>query len=107
MYTACAGLFTYGIVIALVGAILPELQRSLHFGLEKAGLLQSILFVGQVPTLLLVGPVIDRLGKKPVLVTGWALFTFGLFGIVFASSYAWLATMLLLLGLGGSCLDGG
>ena len=107
MYTACAGLFTYGIVIALVGAILPELQRSLQFGLEKAGLLQSILFVGQVPTLLLVGPVIDRLGKKPVLVAGWALFAFALFGIVFPSSYAWLATMLLLLGLGGSCLDGG
>ena len=93
--------------MALVGAILPELQRSLHFGLEKAGLLQSIVYVGQVPTLLLVGPLIDRLGKKPVLVAGWALFAFALLGIVRASSYAPLATMLFLLGLGGSCLDGG
>jgi fucose permease len=107
MVTACAGLFSYGIVMALVGAILPELQRSLHFGLEKAGLLQSILFVGQVPALLLIGPVIDRLGKKPVLVAGWALFAFALYGMVYASSYAPLATLLLLLGLGGSCLDGG
>ncbi len=107
MFTACAGLFSYVIVIAFVGAILPELQKSHHFGLEKAGLLQSILYVGQIPTLLLVGPVIDHLGKKPVLVAGWALFAFALLGIVYAPSYAALATMLLLLGLGGSCLDGG
>jgi fucose permease len=107
MFTACAGLFSCGIVMALVGAILPELQRSLRFGLEKAGLLQSIVYMGQVPTLLLVGPLIDRLGKKPVLVTGWALLAFALLGIVSVSSYAPLATMLFLLGLGASCLDGG
>jgi len=107
MFTACAGLFSCGIVIALVGAILPELQKSLHFGLEKAGLLQSIVYVGQAPTLLLVGPLIDHLGKKPVLVAGWALLAFALLGILRASSYAPLATMLFLLGLGGSCLDGG
>jgi MFS transporter, FHS family, glucose/mannose:H+ symporter len=107
MFTACAGLFSCGIVMALVGAILPELQRSLHFSLEKAGLLQSIVYVGQVPTLLLVGPLIDHLGKKPVLVAGWALVAFALLGVVHASSYAPLATMLFLIGLGGSCLDGG
>jgi MFS transporter, FHS family, glucose/mannose:H+ symporter len=107
MFTACAGLFSCGIAMALVGAILPELQSSLRFGLEKAGLLQSIVYVGQVPTLLVVGPLIDRLGKKPVLVTGWGLFAFALLGIVRASSYRPLATMLFLLGLGGSCLDGG
>jgi fucose permease len=107
MFTACAGLFSCGIVMALVGAILPELQKSLHFSLAKAGLLQSIVYVGQVPTLLVVGPLIDHLGKKPVLVGGWALVAFALLGILHASSYAPLAMMLFLLGLGASCLDGG
>lgn len=107
MFTACAGLFSCGIVMACVGAILPELQGSLRFGLEKAGVLQSILYVGQVPTLLLVGPVIDRLGKKPVLVAGWALFAFALLGIRYAPGYGPLATMVFLLGVGGSCLDSG
>jgi fucose permease len=107
MFTACAGLFSCGIAMALVGAVLPELQRSLRFGLEKAGILQSIVYVAQVPTLLVVGPLIDRLGKKPVLVGGWGLFALALVGIVHASSYAPLATMLFLLGLGASCLDGG
>jgi MFS transporter, FHS family, glucose/mannose:H+ symporter len=107
MFTACAGLFSCGIVMALVGAILPELQKSLGFGLERAGFLQSIVCVAQVPTLLLVGPLIDRFGKKPVLVAGWTLFAVALVGIAHASSYAPLATMIFLLGLGGSCLDGG
>ncbi len=107
MFTACAGLFSYGIVIALVGAILPELQRRLGFGLERAGLLQSVLFVGQVPTLLLVGPLIDRVGKKPVLVAGGTLFALPLLGMAYSPGYAALATMLFLLGLGGSCLDVG
>jgi len=107
MFTACAGLFSCGIVMAFVGAILPELQESLRFGLEKAGVLQSILYVGQVPTLLLVGPVIDRFGKKPVLVAGWALFALALLGMTYAPGYRPLAAMVFLLGVGGSCLDGG
>jgi len=67
MGTACAGLFTFGVMTSFLGATLPELSTRLNFDLTRGGALFSFLYLPQIPMVFLAGPLIDRFGKKPVL----------------------------------------
>ncbi len=107
MITACAGTFAFGTLVAFLGSTLPELRTKLNFGMEQSGTLFSLLFFPQVPMSIFAGPVIDRFGKKPVLVAGSLLATIVLAAISFASSYAALAALVFVLGLGASCINSG
>jgi len=102
MGTACAGLFTFGIMTSFLGATLPELSKSLDFDLARSGTLFSFLYVPQIPMVFLAGQLIDRFGKKPVLVTGFLFCAAALVGMAYAPSYAVLGALLVVLGLGGS-----
>ncbi len=101
MATACAGLFTFGIMTSFLGATLPELSARLAFNLARGGALFSFLYLPQIPMVFLAGPLIDRFGKKPVLVTGFLLSAAALIGMAYAPSYAVLGVLLVFLGLGG------
>lgn len=107
MLTACAGTFAFGTLVVFLGSTLPELQAKLNFGMEKSGTLFSLLFLPQVPMAIFAGPIIDRFGKKPVLVTGSLLATIVLAAIGFAPNYATLAGLIAILGLGASCINSG
>ncbi len=102
MATACAGLFTFGIMTSFLGATLPELSARLNFDLTRSGTLFSFLYFPQIPMVFLAGPLIDRFGKKPVLVAGFLLSAAALVGMAYAPSYAVLGALLVALGLGGS-----
>jgi fucose permease len=107
MITACAGTFAFGTLVAFLGSTLPELRAKLNFGMEQSGTLFSLLFFPQIPMAILAGPVIDRFGKKPVLVTGSLLAAVVLAVISTATSYAMLAALVFILGLGASCINSG
>ncbi|HXX23759.1 MAG TPA: MFS transporter [Terriglobia bacterium] len=102
MGTACAGLFTFGVMTSFLGATLPELSALLNFDLARGGTLFSFLYLPQIPMVFLAGPLIDRFGKKPILAGGFLLCAAGLVGIAYAPSYAVLAALLIALGLGGT-----
>jgi FHS family glucose/mannose:H+ symporter-like MFS transporter len=102
MATACAGLFTFGIMTSFLGATLPELSTRLTFDLTRSGTLFSFLYFPQIPMVFLAGPLIDRFGKKPVLVAGFLLSAAALVGMAYAPSYSMLGALLVALGLGGS-----
>jgi len=102
MGTACAGLFTFGIMTSFLGATLPELSARLAFDLQRSGTLFSFLYFPQIPMVFLAGHLIDRFGKKPVLVTGFLFSAAALVGMAYAPSYAVLGALLVVLGLGGS-----
>lgn len=102
MGTACAGLFTFGVMTSFLGATLPELSAHAGFDLTKSGTLFSFLYLPQVPMVFLAGPLIDRFGKKPVLAAGFLCSAAALLGMACAPSYAVLGALLVLLGLGGS-----
>jgi len=107
MITACAGTFAFGTLVAFLGSTLPELRAKLGFGMEQSGTLFSLLFFPQVPMAIFAGPVIDRFGKKPVLLTGSLIAAVVLAAISRAPSYAVLATLVFILGLGASCINSG
>ena len=102
MGTACAGLFTFGVMTSFLGAVLPELSGRLGFTLARSGTLFSFLYLPQVPMVFLAGPLIDRFGKKPILVAGLLFSAVALVGMAYAPSYTVLGALLVLLGLGGS-----
>jgi FHS family glucose/mannose:H+ symporter-like MFS transporter len=102
MGTACAGLFTFGVMTSFLGATLPELSAHLHFDMARRGALFSFLYLPQVPMVFLAGPLIDRFGKKLVLAIGFLGSAAALAGMAYAPSYAVLGALLVMLGLGGS-----
>ena len=102
MGTACAGLFTFGVMTSFLGATLPELSTRLGFDLARGGALFSFLYFPQIPMVFLAGPLIDRFGKKPILAGGFLLCAAALVGIAYAPTYAVLAALIIALGLGGT-----
>jgi len=102
MGTACAGLFTFGVMTSFLGATLPELSARSGFDLARSGTLFSFLYFPQVPMVFLAGPLIDRFGKKLVLAAGFLVSAAALVGMAYAPSYAVLGVLLVMLGLGGS-----
>jgi fucose permease len=102
MATACAGLFTFGIMTSFLGTTLPEWSARLTFDLARSGTLFSFLYVPQIPMVFLAGPLIDRFGKKPILVAGFLLSGAALVGMAYAPSYSALGALLVVLGVGGS-----
>jgi len=102
MGTACAGLFTFGVMTSFLGATLPELSARAGFDLARSGTLFSFLYLPQVPMVFLAGPLIDRFGKKLVLAAGFFCSAAALVGLAYAPSYAVVGMLLVMLGLGGS-----
>jgi FHS family glucose/mannose:H+ symporter-like MFS transporter len=102
MATACAGLFTFGIMTSFLGATLQEWSARLAFDLARGGALFSFLYFPQIPMVFLAGPLIDRFGKKPVLAAGFLFSAGALVGMAYAPSYALLGALLIVLGLGSS-----
>jgi MFS family permease len=87
-----------GADMATVGAVAPQLERSLHIGNTKIGLLSSAaLLVGAVFTIP-VGLLVDRFKRLPVLSISIVLWSIASLASAFATSYSNLLLTRLLLG---------
>ncbi|MBV9194489.1 MAG: MFS transporter [Solirubrobacterales bacterium] len=95
----------FGAVLALngadtatVGAVAPQLERALHIGNTKIGLLSSIaLLVGAVFTIP-VGMLVDRAKRMPMLAISIVLWSLASLLSAFAGSYSSLLLTRLVLG---------
>jgi MFS family permease len=95
----------FGAVLALngadtatVGAVAPQLERALHIGNTKIGLLSSVaLLVGAVFTIP-VGLLVDRVKRLPMLSISIVLWSVASLVSAFSSSYSSLLLTRLLLG---------
>lgn len=104
---ACAGMFVFGIVLALLGTIfgLPVIRERLGVNLAQQGDIFLALFFGVFLSTILVGPIIDRFGNKPVLVIGAALVAVAL--VMFSAAQSFVPALVagFLLGFGGGGLN--
>jgi fucose permease len=74
LFIAFFGIFVYGLLTALPGTVLPELERHQFLPNDaKAGTFLLINAIGAVLAYIVSGPLTDRLGKKFTLVAGSAL----------------------------------
>lgn len=103
---AQAGLFVFGIVMALVGAVVPALSERLSLTLGEVGTLFFVMNFAMLVASLVLGLVMDRFGLKAPLAIGSALVAVGLAMIGGADRFAVLLGAVTCLGLGGGSVNG-
>ncbi len=102
---AYAGMFGFGIVMALLGAILPLVSARLHFDLAQAGNLFLAMNGAMLVTTVAIGPLLDRFGMKAAFVIA-PLFVAGAMVLVAGvSAFSGLVLAVALLGAGGGALN--
>ncbi|HXH05918.1 MAG TPA: MFS transporter [Vicinamibacterales bacterium] len=104
---AAAGIFLFGIVLALLGTLLglPATRARLQVDLAGQGDLLLLLYLGLWISTTLVGPFIDRFGNRRILIVSSALVCGALVGLAAARSFAAGGAAAVLLGLGGGGLN--
>lgn len=104
---ACLGMLAFGIVLTVLGAVLPSVIE--RFGIDKAqaGSLFLLMTLAILAASLVFGPMVDRYGYKGMLLLATALIALGLEGIAFAGSLAILRVAIVLIGFGGGIINGG
>ncbi|HPW17878.1 MAG TPA: MFS transporter [Candidatus Aminicenantes bacterium] len=105
--SAWAGMFVFGIVMAVLGAILPSLFDRFGFGAGMAGNLFLAMNFAMLATTVFFGPLVDRFGFKPLLAVSSALVALAFFMLSRASGYGLVLAAAVVLGLGGGALNGG
>lgn len=103
---ACLGMFMFGVVMTMLGTILPSVMDRFDIDLSGAGSVIAQLSAGILTGSLVFGPVVDRYGYRPLLSLAMVLVIVGLEGIAFASSVVLLRTAVFLIGFGGGMING-
>jgi fucose permease len=100
-------MLTFGIVMALLGSILPVVSQRAKFDMAQAGGLFLVMNFCMLLSMLGLGPLTDRFGKRLTLAVGTLLVGLALVLVVRADSYGDLLLAVMLLGAGGGALNGG
>jgi MFS transporter, FHS family, glucose/mannose:H+ symporter len=103
---ALAGLFVFGLVIALVGALVPSLSSRLALTLGDVGSLFLAMNFAMLVASITIGLVVDRYGLKPPIATGAALVAAGLLLVAAATTTPVLFLAVVCLGFGGGLVNG-
>ena len=104
---ACLGMLTFGIVLTLLGSILPALTERFAVDKAEAGSLFSLLSLGILVGSVVFGPIADRFGYKLLLVGSTALILLSVEGIAAAPTFGWLRAAVFVVGFGGGVVNGG
>lgn len=106
---ACAGMFMFGLVLALLGTLfgLPEMRERLGADYAGQGNLFLLLYFGILIANLICGPAIDSFGHRITLLVSALLVALALAVFAMANSFLAGALASLLLGMGGGALNTG
>jgi fucose permease len=94
-------------VASALGPALPELAARTGASLAVLGGIFTAMFAGSVTAQFASGPLFDRFGARPVLLTGMLLLIAGMLGVSVAGSLAALFACAVVAGLGFGALDVG
>ncbi len=105
--SACAGMFVFGIVLAVLGTVfgLPEMRARLQVDLAQQGNLFLVLYLGIFLSNFVAGPLLDSRGSKLVLLSSALLVGIALVGFAGAHSFRAAALAGFALGFGGGGLN--
>ena len=107
MSSAFAGMFVFGIVMAILGAVLPSFFEKIGFGEGAAGNLFLTMNFAMLVMTLIFGPLVDRFGFKLLLVVCSLLVAASFLLLTAASTYGLVLAAAVVLGFGGGGLNGG
>jgi fucose permease len=101
LVTINACMFVFGVVLLLMGSLLPTLKLS---G-ARAGSLGSFPLIGILLATVVIGPILDKLGAKIALAVALVLIAAALAVIPSLASYSALAAAALVYGLGAGVVN--
>ena len=102
-----AGIFIFGIIMAILGAILPQLTSLLHLDKAQAGNLFFFMNLGMLAASIVFGPLVDRFGFKIFLAGSSLLVSLSFVGLAFSGGYYAVLLSVIVLGLAGGVINGG
>lgn len=92
-----------GVLLVLLGVHQAEMARDLSLDMAASGFLGAVLSLGFGAGMTAVGPIVDRLPRKPVFMLACLLASVALLSVGPQMGFARVATHLGLLGFGGGC----
>lgn len=104
---ACLGMLVFGIVMTVLGTILPSLIERFSVDKTVAGSAITLLSVGILVGSVVFGPIVDRYGFKGLLIACTALVLIGLEALAFAPNFDLLRLAVFFVGFGGGVINGG
>lgn len=102
---AYSGMFVFGIVMALLGAVMPALSERLEFEVADIGTLFLAMNLTMLACSSFIGAAMDRFGMKPPLAVGPVFVASALMLIAGADRTDDLIPAVILLGAGGAALN--
>jgi len=97
--------FSLGISFIILGAISEELKKDLGISNAEIGNLAFALFLTSTIVQVLIGPMVDKFGHKPLAIVGFLVASLSMFIIASASSFGMAFIACILLGIGAMCLN--
>jgi fucose permease len=98
------GIFTYGMIAAMLGTILPELSRRFQLTPNQNGKISMMQAIGLMFGGFFAGPLLDLQGKKVGMLLSLALIGLALIGLRSAKGFVPIASAMFVLGTGGGAL---
>jgi fucose permease len=99
----------FGSVLAVLGTVLglPEMHQRLHLDVVQEGTLFLLLYVGILISNLVIGPLLQALGHKMVLLSSALVVAASLLGFSRAHSFGFAVAAAMVLGFGGGVINTG
>ena len=102
---AIMAVFTLAVCFIMTGSISEELKSKLGIDNSAIGTMVFIFSLTCMIVQLLVGPLVDRIGHKPLAVLGFLVAGISIFILAFAQSFALVLAAAVLLGIGAICCN--
>ncbi|MCX6538390.1 MAG: MFS transporter [Acidobacteria bacterium] len=102
---ALMAVFSLAICFIIIGAVSEELKKALAITNDQIGSLVLALFLTSMIVQLIIGPMLDKFGHKPLAILGFLVASGSMFLLAFAPSVGWAFSACILLGVGAMCLN--
>ncbi len=102
---ALMAVFSLGICFIIIGAIAEELKKDLGITNAEIGNLVLALFLTSTIVQLLIGPLVDKFGHKPLAIVGFLVGSASMFLIAIAPGFGAVFAACVMLGVGAMCVN--
>ncbi len=102
---ALMAVFTLAICLIILGSVSTELMNALDIESGRFGTLVLALFLTSFFVQLVAGPLVDKIGHKPVVVFGFAVTSLSMFILSFATSFNFALIACITLGIGAMSVN--